>query len=225
MKIMIGLAVLISVVSSVARAQSQTSIQVVIDELAPTGHDGRSFVETYANVVANRLTDLDDFANFLKTQKPEICNLLCQRHVTGAYFKGDARGPGDLIRYVFTSTCYGVIPSLRRKGLALADLETVLGSQNWYRDPTKLSTYDKIVIRDVLGDALKDYLGENHLGPKPGTAPVAKANFGRVVALWKAAYRNGAPKINSLPAMWSESQDLAAFAACKDAAIEKRVPL
>jgi hypothetical protein len=225
MSLMVRLAVISGLLCSSAEAQTSQGVKAVVDELAPGVHPGRSFVEAYAAVIAPQLTNLDEFAAFLSTNQTQICNLLCQKHVTGAFFKGDARGPGDLIRYVFTATCYGIIPSMRHRGLALADLETVLGNQTWYRDSRNLSEYDKLVIRDVLGDALKDYLGQNYLGTKPNVPPVAKANFGRVVALWRAAYRKGAPRISDLPMMWSESQDQAALTACKGSGIEKLNPL
>jgi hypothetical protein len=147
-------ALCISSATTMAQQFPPSSVVKVVDALTRPDDPARSFVQTYAEKVASRLGDLDDFAEFLSSTDRVLCNLLCSAQVAPGYFRRDTLHWADLIRYVFSSTCYGVSRDLRRT--ALKDLDDILfpipgaTMRSWYKDFPDAGN----VIIYVLGGAM-----------------------------------------------------------------------
>ena len=70
-----------------------------------------TFVRKYVAIVDSRLKPFEKFAELIEGKSQEICNLLCQeRGVTKGFRLGPEASSVDLMLYVLTQTCYGVIP-------------------------------------------------------------------------------------------------------------------
>ncbi len=200
--------------------QAQTTSSTVVsiaDHLTPTGHPARKFVVQLAWDYAMRIGHLNQFEAFLRNRHASICNELCRDRVIGAYFAGDeVPGPSDLLRYVFTATCFGIIRSDDRMGDALSILQERLGVDPWYNAPQGMSDYDKVVIRDVIGNALKSYLKTDRIDD-------AKPRFDKVVRLWHATAGVSRPtKSNVYPIGWTSTQEQAARVACSRTTVDRR---
>jgi hypothetical protein len=137
-----------------AAGQQSLSVERIVAELAPGNHPSQGFVRDYAFLLEQRLGQLEDFAAFLASKRPSLCNLLCEKNVTAGYFRSEVLGPGELVQYALTATCYGVMQGSRHRGQALDDLETILGKQNWYVQEQSLSDIDKLNIRTSIGDLI-----------------------------------------------------------------------
>lgn len=203
-------------VTSLAQGTSSTIVSIA-DHLAPVGHPARKFVVQLAWDYAMRLGHLNRFEAFLSNRDTSICNELCRSNVIGAYFAGDeGNSPSDLIRYVFTATCFGVVRRDDRLGEALTILESRLGADTWYNAPKGLSDYDKFVVRDVLGNALKYYLATDRLED-------AKPRFGNIYRLLQATAGINRPvKASVYPIGWTSAQEQAARVACNRTSIDRR---
>jgi hypothetical protein len=216
-----SIAVLVlSVTPRFAQAQNTAAtIESIANHLAPVGHPARTFVVQLAGDYAMRIGHLNQFEAFLRNRDDLICNELCKDRVTGAFYASDEKSssPSDLLRYVFTATCFGVIRSDERMGAALAILEEQLGRHTWYLAANGLSPYDKIVIRDVIGNALKTYLQTDRIDDGK------HHKLERVVRLWHATTTETRPaKANVQAISWSAVQQKAARAACSRATVDRR---
>lgn len=152
--------------STATLADPPPSVGRVVEALAAPGDPARQFVQSYAEKVADRIGNLDEFANAVAGERPQICNIVCQACAAPAYFKSkDRQSWVELIRYVFTSTCYGVAPEFRRD--ALDDIEGVLSLMGNY-DPQKLfpggASIEGEVVVHVLERAVKLNAADNQYG-------------------------------------------------------------
>jgi hypothetical protein len=113
-----------------------------------------------------------------------VCNLLCQKNITAAFWLDAKATPLDLVRYVHTATCYGHMKKTR--GLALALLEKSLGEiDNDAYVKLFVSNNDRYFIRFTLGDLAKT-VDPEFTSPK---------QFPNLHKLWKVALTAGQIKV------------------------------
>jgi hypothetical protein len=190
-----------------ALTQSATSEKVyeVLLKANPEVGKQKDFVVAYSDKLMERLRSLDGFVSVMDGRETKICNLLCQSHVASAFYRGETVKALDLVRYVFTSTCYGVLNDPEHRGKALKDLEDVAQS-SYLRNPTELakSEEDSYILRHILGDALKAW--------EPNFTKVTA--FPRLKKLWEAGYPTDPTRTNSPPII-SPIEKAAQYTACR----------
>jgi hypothetical protein len=81
------------------------------------------FIRQYTQALQLPLKDLVNFQKAIEGDERYVCNLLCQQHVMAGFWLHERVTPVDLIRYVFTATCYGFF----NEWDALVALDGVLG--------------------------------------------------------------------------------------------------
>jgi hypothetical protein len=125
----------------------------------------KQFLKSYAAKLAEPLEDLENFKDLVNAIDPSSCNLLCRQGLAPKFWLNGPATVVDLIRYVFTNTCYGV--GIHRTQ-ALADLSQLLGdlhedakartgSQRTFAQllgGISVASKDRLFIRGELGDML-----------------------------------------------------------------------
>jgi hypothetical protein len=144
--------------SSPARAQSTNADRVyeALKAANPEVVAQEKFIRDYVSRLDQPIGALDNFVAVIDGSSKSACNLLCQAHLMPAFFRTSRVNALDLVRYVFTSTCYGVINDEQHRGKALDDLEAV-ALTSYFLNETKLakSQDESYILRRVLGDAVK----------------------------------------------------------------------
>jgi hypothetical protein len=117
------------------------------------------FVSAYAALLNEQLDGLQGFIDAVNDPTDSICNLLCQRALATGFVVHERASPVDLIRYVFTATCFGVLVSQRE--LALKQLDDLLAAIQRATDQHgiakifgNLSAHERHYIRGQFGDVL-----------------------------------------------------------------------
>jgi hypothetical protein len=169
------------------------------------GKASEAFVRAYVARIEPSIGELNNFISVMDKSSISACNLLCEVHAAAAFYRPTRPSPFDLVRYVFTATCYGIVPDPLFRMKALADLEYVLNRDDLIAR-VKFSTYEAWIVRTVLGDAVKFVDAEF---PK-------KTQYRRIRDLWRNAYRSS-PNHTNYPPEFVEGQLAASRKACEPA--------
>jgi hypothetical protein len=190
-----------------ARAQS-TNADRVWQSLSAVNPDiGRHepFIRDYVARLESSIGQLDNFIDVMDGKAPYACNLLCMAKTAPAFFRPVQPSPFDLIRYVFTATCYGVVPDPQFRPRALADLEVSI-RESMSVLSVRPSAYEGWILREILGEAAKSV---DQKFPKQATFPWVRD-------LWKRGYRSSDAKA-IYPTLWVDGQLSASRKACEAA--------
>jgi hypothetical protein len=151
------LALAVSAEAQVAPAQLIAAIEIrAVTKLNTTQIE---FLKAYSAALEKPLGDLDYFTSVVEGREPFACNLLCRDGVVPNFWLNRPVTPIDLVRYVFTATCYGYLPDEQHRFAALKQLDGVLGSLakldvNFYAKLLLDNDNDKKFVRAELGDIL-----------------------------------------------------------------------
>jgi hypothetical protein len=157
------------------------------------------FIEAYTARLdgpANPLDDLAGFIDLIEGRDPSSCNLLCRQGLVPRFWLSGPATAVDLIRYVFTNTCYGV--SGQYQARALADLNAVLG-----RLHTIETSYAELLgspnIAEKDREFVRGQLGDIQSVHDPDFSNITRPKFDNVKSLWQhAAVRPTRPALPSL---------------------------
>ncbi len=177
---------------------SPSAVDLVVKALSNPDDPSERFLVAYATKVAARIGNLDDFARLLTTDAAMQCNLLCEARLTPAYLKPPSSQTrwSELVRYVFTSTCYGMEKTSR--SLALQDLEETLKSeQDKGLKFQGLFPSAGVPPRPTTDDGriAVFHIGQAAMGVEPGFKSTATRKFFKIAELlqksgieWNGAY-------------------------------------
>jgi hypothetical protein len=153
----------------------------------------KRFIESYAARLDGPTGPLDDLAGFvdlLEGRDPSSCNLLCKQGLVSKFWLNGPATAVDLIRYVFTNTCYGVSEQYQRK--ALLDLNAVLN-----RLYTTDTTYAELLGNQNIAEKDRDFargqLGDIQSVHDPNFSVINPPKFDNIKSLWQHAAGNSAP--------------------------------
>jgi hypothetical protein len=175
------------------------------------------FIADYATRLVQPLRDFDGLIEGLENPGDGICNLLCRNGVVPRFWLQPQPTAVDIVRYVFSSTCFGVLPQHREQ--ALAQLDTALGRLKEAGAYTALLRQvgegpkaDRHYIRAEFGDLLRT-ADENF---------TTAARFKNIFGLWQAS--------RAEPLLWSRTRagppelppkQVAAQKACETSFVER----
>jgi hypothetical protein len=164
----------------------------------------KRFVRAYASASSTSLNGFENFIRGLEDPSKPICNYLCQRRVAAAFWFDTKATPIDLVRYVFTATCFGLRPGPTHRGAALKQLESALGkvADDELRQ-LFVTNQDRYFVRVLLGDVAATEAPEFSESPK----------FTRWTKFWRSALTPSYLRTRPLPKPIGPI-DLAAKDAC-----------
>jgi hypothetical protein len=170
----------------------------------------RRFVLSYVTALEPFIGPLDNFVDLLEGRQSHICNLLCLERVTGAFRARAETSAADLVRYVFTATCFGFVPDDNHVGKALAQLDGLLKLDPKALEP--MSPADRALLRELLGDTIKSW---------EKITSMDKTRFKGVLRLWKEAL---GPNINpGVMRQMPPEIEAAAKEACRSSLVPTRI--
>jgi hypothetical protein len=200
--IVLAFVLLALLIAPTARADCGQNVDCVLqsvnqNRVSPLNNTQAQFVRDYSTALMPKLRDLDNFVDALNAPTEGICNLLCRKGIVPRFWVSQSASPVDLIRYVFTSTCYGVTSEHRPGAFKL--LNTIVAGLNGttaFDAAAKLfeplSPTDQYFMRNEFGDMLRS------VDPAFNVRP----SFPSATLLWQQAHksRSGSAPTRSVPA-------------------------
>ena len=177
--LLVALSLLLAIsVSSTRAAGTADRVWEAISRKNPklsASTEARNFVVRYVELLEPTLGPLDNFVAVVDGQIDYACNLLCQKHFVPGFRVEYEIGVSDLVRYVFTSTCFGVIHDDDHIAKALSQLDKLTKEfKNEFFE--KLPRQDQKSLRELIGDTIKSW--EN-------IARMDSSRFSRLHEVWQ----------------------------------------
>ena len=132
-----------------SRASPETVYEAMHEKNAAVVRQ-RDFILAYVAAVETKFKDFKSFERIAKNTDDDVCNLLCEKGITG-HFRVDVDvSAADLIRYVLTATCYGMRPDSDKTYDVLADLNQIVRATRLVDSKASWTTREAQFYEDEL---------------------------------------------------------------------------
>jgi hypothetical protein len=144
----------------------------------------KNFIRVFSSALRPKLRDLDNFIDAVNKPTEGACNLLCQQRLAPRFWVHEAAGAIDLIRYVFTSTCFGVQREPGHRAEAFARLDKALSD---------------------LGSDTGSYIRALLVGVSDQERHFLRGELGDLQSTVDSGFPNNSPKFKTSKVLWTRS--------------------